>query len=92
MIMAPLALPWSTDSTPEKAAACILVIILLQSCRREGFGFWMFGRQCFQNLMEESMGLGEREGYPDDLKILVSATVGELPSLRKGNQKEGVQL
>lgn len=52
----------------------------------------MFGRQCFQDLMEESMGLGEREGYPDDLKILVSATVGELPSLRKGNQKEGVQL
>lgn len=52
----------------------------------------MFGRQCFQDLMEESMGLGEREGYPDDLKILVSATVGELPSLRQGNQEEGVQL
>ena len=32
------------------------------------------------------MGLGEREGYPDDLKILVSATVGELPSLRKGTK------
>lgn len=37
------------------------------------------------------MGLGEREGYPDDPKILVSATVGELPSLRKGSL-EGVVL
>ena len=90
--MAPLVVPWSTDSTPEKAAAGRLVIRLLQPCQREGFGFWMFGRSRFQDLMEERMGLGEREGYPDDLKILVSATVGELPSLRKGNQVGVVQL
>ena len=42
--MAPLVVPWSTDSTPEKAAAGRLVIRLLQPCQREGFGFWMFGR------------------------------------------------
>lgn len=35
------------------------------------------------------MGLGEREGYPDDPKILVSATVGELPSPERWKPRRG---
>lgn len=35
------------------------------------------------------MGLGERERYPDDPKILVSATVGELPSPERWKPRRG---